>query len=120
MWTLENHEREALANAAKNEFRSDVVNHALSKLKFKPLEVPRGDLQKIGEKLFDISHEFLGKYPEANYKSYVFMVMLYFIKGIKEMEKPYMKESLNNDRIGINTRVQFSYDIARIMMERGY
>lgn len=120
MWTLEDHEREALANAAANEFRSDVVDHALAKLQFNTSEVSDDDLHKIGEKLFDISHQFLGKYPEANYKSYVFMVMLHFIKGIEEMGKPYMQDSLQNDRIGINTRVQFSYDIARLALERGF
>lgn len=120
MWTLEGHEREALTNAARNEFRSDVVNHALAKLQFDTTELSRDDFRKIGEKLFDISHAFLGKYAEATYKSYVFMVMLYFIKGIEEMNKSYMQESLTNDRININTRVQFSYDIARVMMEKGY
>lgn len=120
MWTLEDHEREALANAAKNEFRADVVDHALAKLQFDTSEISDDDLQKIGGKLFDMTHAFLGNYPEAHYKSYVFMVMLYFIKGIEEMNKPYMQDSLRNDRIGVNTRVQFSYDIARIMMEKGY
>jgi len=120
MWVLEDHEREALANAAKNEFRSDVVDHALAKLQFGTTGLSEEGFQEIGEKLFDISHELLGKYPEATYKSYVFMVMLFFIKGIEEMNKPYMKKSLNNERIGINTRIQSAYDITRIMMEKGY
>ncbi|WP_147253001.1 hypothetical protein [Thalassospira profundimaris] len=115
-WTLEDHEREAIANSATRAFRSDVVDHALSKLRFNDAEISQDDLQKIGEMLFDHAHELLGKYPEANYKSYVLMVMLYFIQGIEEINKPHMQEALTNDRIGINTRVQCAYGIVRYFM----
>jgi len=118
MWYLEDHEREALAKASTNEFRVKVIDHALSKLNFADENIPEDHLYEIAEKLFDLSHEFLKNYPEAAYKSYVFMVMLYFIKGVDEMHKPYIQDTLRNDRIGINTRVKCIYDITRIVFER--
>ena len=44
---------------------------------------------------------------------------MYFIYGEEQMRDKAMDIGLSNDRIGINTRVEVGYKLARIMLERG-
>lgn len=117
-WVVNKTDREAFQSTMDDDFREKVVKHALSKLSFKNQDINQRELSTIGNAIYsEYVAPYLNKYEDANYSSYVFMVMLYFIKGINEMNKPYMQDSLQNDRIGINTRVYCAYRITRQRLE---
>ena len=116
-WVITKKDREVFSDITLSNFRDKVVSHALSKLEFNETNLADKDLFKIGSGIFDQHvHKYLGQYDEASYASYVFMVMLYFIKGIDEMEKPYIQDTLTNNRIGINTRVKCVYNITKMIL----
>lgn len=116
VWILEDHERAALASVSHDKFRQDVIAHARRKAVFKP-ELSEHDYQKIAEMIFSRVHSFLGRYPNATYDSYVRMMLVYFIRGIEQVEGPYMQATLQNDRIAINTRAQIAYDLTKVFMK---
>ena len=116
VWILEDHERAALASVSHNKFRRDVISHVRRKAIFTP-ELSQHDYQKIAEMMFSRVHSFLGRYPNATYDSYVMMMLVYFVRGIEQVEGPDMQATLRNDRIGINTRARVAYDLTKVFMK---
>ncbi|MEM9871398.1 MAG: hypothetical protein AAF822_09075 [Pseudomonadota bacterium] len=115
-WILEDHERAALASVAHGKFRKGVIAHARRKARFTP-ELSDHDYQKIAEMIFRRVHAFLKPEQTATYDSYVLMMLVYFIRGIEQVEGPDMRATLQNRRIGINTRARVAYDLTKVFMQ---
>lgn len=118
MWTIEDHERAALAQAQKDNFREDVVDHVLAKLQL-PEADDAGRLRENVRTQYDNADTLLGKYPNATYKSYVFMTLIYSVLPAEVMASKEPWTWLENDRVGINTRVELAYHIMRDAMKEG-
>lgn len=117
VWTIEEHERSALANAHKERFRKEVVEHVLAKLKVPDL-VEGEELRRRVDEQYEKADAFLSLHPKATYKSYVFMTLIFCVLPPDIMETPEPWVWLNNMRIGINTRVNLAYKITRTTINR--
>lgn len=112
MWVLEDNEIEALGAAQKRNLRETVINHAQDKLQFPPGVDPtqtRGMLTQS----YDAAEIFLRRYPDATYRSYVFLTLIHIMLGPEVMSSPEPWKWLNNDRIDIDCRINLAYRIAK-------
>lgn len=117
-WILEENERDALAAVSLDRFRQRVITHTRRKASLRP-ELSVSDFDKVAQMLFERVHALLGRYKTASYDSYVLMMLVYFGRGIDQVEGRDMQASLRNDRFGINTRVRVSYDLMKVFMQEG-
>ena len=112
MWILEDAEKEALSTAQKRNLRETVINHAQDKLR-----LPRGAdpvvMREVLAQSYDAAARFLQGYPDASYRSYVFLTLIHAMLGPQVMSSPEPWNWLGNDRIGINCRVDLAYRIAK-------
>lgn len=118
-WFLEDHERAALAQVSLDAFKADVIAQARAKISFR--ETPsEDDFQAAARLVFDRTHDVLRAYDTATRDSYVRLVVVYFLRGIDGMNGDDIQQTLLNERIGINTRVKFIYDLNKLMFREGY
>ena len=112
MWILEDAEKEALSTAQKRNLRETVINHAQDKLR-----LPRGAdpvvMREVLAQSYDAAARFLQGYPDASYRSYVFLTLIHAMLGPQIISSPEPWNWLGNDRIGINCRVDLAYRIAK-------
>ncbi len=118
MWTLEDHERAALADASQLRARKEVVDHARAKLAL-PDDVDEAALRGDLERSYDQADQFLRDYPNSSYKSYVFMTLIYTTLKPEVMRSPEPWIWLKNDRVGINTRVDLAYRMTKQTVNGG-
>lgn len=118
-WVLEDHERDALNGVAFANFRAKVIAHARRKAQFTP-EISDADYDTLARYIFAKVHAFLGRYESASYDSYVLMMLVYFTRGVENVEGRDMQASLRNDRFGINTRVRISYELVKVFIREGF
>lgn len=119
VWILEDHERDALAAVSLDRFRRRVLDHVRRKVRLEP-ELSDEDYDKVAGLLFERVRAFLAPYETATYDSHVMMMLVYFGRGIDQVEGADMQVLLRNDRIGINTRVRVSYELMKVFMREGY
>jgi hypothetical protein len=103
----------------KEDFREKVIAHVRRKVVLVP-EPTADDYEKIAVFLYQRVDAYLRNYETATYDSYVRMLVVYFLRGIDQVEGPAMQATLRNEHFGINTRVQVAYDLSRLFLEKGF
>lgn len=78
------------------------------------------DYEKIALFLYHRVDAYLRNYETVSYESCVRMLLVYFLRGIEQVEGPDMQATLRNEHFGINTRVQVAYDLSTIFLEKGF
>ncbi|MEM1375489.1 MAG: hypothetical protein AAGF78_14015 [Pseudomonadota bacterium] len=107
------------ANAGrKDAFRQKVISHALQKVQF-ATPARDDDVNSVADLLYDYVDWYLKDHERATYDSYVMMMVVYFIRGIDAVHGPDMQATLQNPRIGINTRVRVAYEISKVFLRSG-
>ena len=118
MWTLENHERQALAAAQRALAREDIVDHGRAKLDL-PAVVDKATLRQDLIRAHDQARGFLNRYPEASYRTYVLATLICTLLRDEVLKAPEPWVWLKNDRVGANTRVDLAYRIMKSTVNRG-
>ena len=116
---ITNQQREPYLQSLRDHFRAEVIAHAKRKAVFAP-SLTDDDYEKIAHFTFDRVDAYLRNHETATYDSYVRMMLVYFIRGIDQVEGPDMQATLLNEHFDINIRAQCAYDITRLFMERGF
>lgn len=89
-WFLEDSERAALEGVSLDAFKRDVIAHARRKLVLSRT-MDDAEWARVAGAMFDRTHGWLKAYDTVLYESYVFMVMLYFIRGIDGIGADYVQ-----------------------------
>ncbi|MEL6678415.1 MAG: hypothetical protein AAFQ51_06885, partial [Pseudomonadota bacterium] len=118
MWTLEDHNRQALAAAQRALAREDIVDHARAKLDL-PAVVDEATLRQDPIRAHDRAAGFLKRYPEASYKTHVLAPLIFTLLRDEVLKAPEPWVWLKNDRVGVNTRVDLAYRIMKSTVNGG-
>lgn len=118
MWRIEDHELAALAEVSRDRRKEATIDHVRAKLVL-PEGVDEKALKTDLGRSYDLAERFLAPYPEASYKSYVFMALVFTLLKPEVMSSPEPRVWLNNRQIGINTRVDLAYRIMKATVNGG-
>ena len=116
---ITNQQREPYLQSLRDDFRAEVMAHARRKAVFEPALTDH-DYNKAAHFIYDRVDAYLKNYETVSYDSYVRMMLVYFIRGIDQVEGPDMQATLLNEHFDINIRVLSAYDITRLFMEKGF
>lgn len=121
MWTIEKGDQTALAAPGVAAFESDVIAHVRRKLVLQP-PVDEAAVTADIEQAYARARGLLALYDEgaprhrfglgAGYDTHVRLTLLWAVLGKSNMGQTGPSLWLNNDRIGINTRVWLAYTVS--------
>jgi hypothetical protein len=103
----------------RDEFRDEVIAHARRKAVFTP-DLSDQDYDKLAQFIYLRVDNYLRNYETITYDSYVRMMLVYFMRGVEQVEGPHMQPTLRNEHFGINTRVQVAHDLCKRFMHEGF